>query len=258
MVFDVAAAAAATAAMSHNTNNTYMSLFAWTSIYFICHLIELTCNSVFSRSLSLTPCSATGNNSRTKLDSRQWRLRYWIGLHCSWRCNFRRKWSDALLEYVRTQTHTHAKRIFSFSHDLNEQSVPLVSVHCRLEMRLLPCTINFMEAQFPRWWWVLQVWLVLAVCVCGRIRKLKQNDTNSIQWLRPFDFIFWLYLSFVLLSLSSPLSLLYISIATWYNADDVVSKFILARSNRSPFDAVKRWPIHTNHTEFPDIGFRQL
>lgn len=43
-----------------------------------------------------------------------------------------------------------------------------------------------------------------------------------------------------------------------FNADDVVSKLIPTRSDRSTFDAVKRWPLHTHHTEFPNIGFRQL
>lgn len=37
--------------------------------------------------------STTGNNSWTKLDTCQWRLRHWIGLHCSWRCNFGCKWT---------------------------------------------------------------------------------------------------------------------------------------------------------------------
>lgn len=88
--------------------------------------------------------STTGNNSWTKLDTRQWRLRHWIGLHCSWRCNIGCKWTDTQVEQYRKMWRTIDDSASLNLFRMSRTITPLVSVHCRLKMRLFPCTINLM------------------------------------------------------------------------------------------------------------------
>lgn len=46
----------------------------------------------------------------------------------------------------------------------------------------------------------------------------------------------------------------------WHSlvSDDMVSKFIFAASNRSPFNAIERRSLYAEHSQLPNIGFRKL
>lgn len=46
----------------------------------------------------------------------------------------------------------------------------------------------------------------------------------------------------------------------WHSivSDDVVSEFIFAASNRSPFNAIERRSLHIEHSQLSNIGFRKL
>lgn len=41
-------------------------------------------------------------------------------------------------------------------------------------------------------------------------------------------------------------------------SDDMVSEFVFATSNRSPFNAIKRRSLYAQHSQLPNIRFRKL